>query len=385
MKTSPALPPRLQTVAWAGLALALAALLWLLAPILAPFALAAVFAYLCNPAADALVRRKLPRPAAVLIVMAAVSLVIAALVLILLPVLYREGLMLAQRLPTLLDLFNQRLSPWLAERFDLALRLDASQFQAWLAPFRDGAQDLLPVVLGRIGKSGLAIAGVFIDLVLIPVVAFYLLQEWPRLITASARMLPRPWLPRTQRIAREIDCVLAQFCRGQLSVMALLAVYYSIGLWLAGIHFALPVGVLTGLLIFIPYAGYMGGLLLAVLTALLQGSGWEPLVGVAVVYGIGQVIESFVLTPYLVGERIGLHPLAVIFALMAFGQLFGFVGVLVALPASAALLVGIREVAGAWFASPVYLGNANPARDNPPAAAPEIPPEPASGNGEGAA
>ena len=296
-----ALSHRPQTVAWAGLALALAALLWLLAPILTPFAAAAVFAYLCDPAVNALARRKLPRPAAVLIVMAVVGIIIAALVLLLLPVLYREGLMLVQRLPGLVDLFNQRLSPLLAERFDLDLRLDASQFQAWFAQFRDSARDLLPVVLDHIGKSGLAIAGALANLILIPVVAFYLLQEWPRLTAASARMLPRPWLPRTQRIAREMDSVLAQFCRGQLSVMALLAVYYSVGLWLAGIHFALPVGVLTGLLIFIPYAGYTGGLLLAVLTALLQGCGWEPLAGVAVVYGIGQVIESFVLTPYLVG------------------------------------------------------------------------------------
>jgi predicted PurR-regulated permease PerM len=139
--------------------------------------------------------------------------------------------------------------------------------------------------------------------------------------------------------------------------MLLLAVFYSIGLWFAGLKFALPVGVITGLLVFIPYVGFGGGLILAIVAALLQGGGWAPLIGVAVVFGIGQLIESFLLTPYLVGERIGLHPLAVIFALMAFGQLFGFVGVLIALPASAAILVGLREVREAWLASHLYRGD----------------------------
>ncbi|MDR2032740.1 MAG: AI-2E family transporter [Azoarcus sp.] len=348
--------PRLQTAAWTGVALALAGLLWLLAPILTPFAIATVFAYLCDPAVNALTRRRLPRPTAVLLVIGALGLALVALALVLLPVLYREAVMLVQRLPGLFDLFNARVPPLLAEWFGVDVRLDAGQFHEWLGQFRDSAQDLFPALLGRIGRSGLAIAGVLVNALLIPVVTFYLLQEWPRLVAATKRALPRPWLSRTLEIAGEIDGVLAQFCRGQLSVMLLLAVYYSFGLWLAGVDFALPVGVLTGLLIFIPYAGFLGGLTLAVLTALLQGGGWEPLIGVAAVYGIGQVLESFVLTPYLVGERIGLHPLAVIFALMAFGQLFGFVGVLVALPASAALLVGVRALASAWFSSAVYLG-----------------------------
>ncbi|MDR1661644.1 MAG: AI-2E family transporter [Azoarcus sp.] len=348
--------PRLQTAAWAGAALALAALLWLLAPILTPFALAAVFAYLCDPAVDALVRRRFPRPAAVSLLIGALCLAFIALALVLLPVLYREATMLAQRLPGLIDLFNARVPPLLREWFDADFRLDAGQFREWLGQLRSSAQDVLPALLSHIGRSGLALAGVAAKLLLIPVVTFYLLQEWPRLVAAMKRALPRPWLPRTLKIAREIDSVLAQFCRGQLSVMALLALYYSVGLWLAGIEFALALGALTGLLIFIPYAGFLGGLTLALLTALLQGGGWEPLIGVAVVYGIGQLIESFALTPYLVGERIGLHPLAVIFALMAFGQLFGFAGVLVALPASAALLIGARELARAWFASALYLG-----------------------------
>ncbi|MCL1825851.1 MAG: AI-2E family transporter [Betaproteobacteria bacterium] len=359
-------PLHLQTAAWAGFALALAALLWLLAPILTPFALATVFAYLCNPAVDALARRRLPRPAAVLLVIAGLGLVFTALALVLLPMLYSKAVMLAQRLPKLIELFNEHASPLLNKYFDIQLQLESAQFHAWIGQFLDGAQDLLPILLRHIGQSSMAIAAIFINLTLIPIVTFYLLQEWPRIIAGLSRALPRPWLPRAQRITTGIDTVLSQFCRGQVSVMLLLATYYSVGLTLAGLDFALPVGVLTGLLTFIPYIGFGGGLVLAVLSALLQGSGWEPLIGVAIVYGIGQLIESFILTPYLVGERIGLHPLAVIFALLAFGQLFGFVGVLIALPASAALLVGLREIASAWFASPVYLGPGDPNGADPP-------------------
>ncbi|MDR2689548.1 MAG: AI-2E family transporter [Azoarcus sp.] len=346
---------RLQTAAWLGVALALVVLIWLLSPILAPFAIAAVFAYLCDPAVNWLVGRRWPRPLAVMLAVVILCLVLIALVLVLLPLLWREAVTLVQRLPGLIELFNQRVSPLLATQLDIEIRLDAAQFQSWLAQNKDSAQELLPILLGRLGQGGMALVGLAANLFLVPVVMFYLLLEWPRLIAGLTRAMPRPWLPGTTCFFNEIDGVLAQFCRGQLSVMLLLAVYYTIGLWLAGLNFALPVGVLTGLLVFIPYAGFAGGLLLATLTALLQGG--DPLIGVAVVFGIGQLLESFVFTPYLVGERIGLHPLAVIFALMAFGQLFGFVGILVALPVSAALLVGLRELKAAWLASPIYLGS----------------------------
>jgi predicted PurR-regulated permease PerM len=202
----------------------------------------------------------------------------------------------------------------------------------------------------------MAVLGFLASAFLVPIVMFYLLQDGPHMVGRLRRMVPRPMLARILRIMRDIDSVLSEFLRGQLSVMLLLALFYSVGLWLAGVKFALPVGVITGLLAFIPFVGFGGGLLLAILAALLQAEGWPPLIGVAVVYTLGQVIESYALTPYLVGERIGLHPLAVIFSLMAFGQLFGFVGVLVALPASAAILVALREVRTAWLASRLYRG-----------------------------
>ncbi|MBN8442583.1 MAG: AI-2E family transporter [Thauera sp.] len=356
---------RLQSIVWAGAGLALAGLFWALGPILTPFVIAAVFAYICDPAVNWMVERRVPRALAVLLVICGLGLLLVALSLILVPMVYREGVLLVRRLPDLIEMFNAQVSPLLLARLGIDLQLDAAQFRQLIADNWTSAQDIVPIVLGHLKTGGLALLGLVANLFLIPLVMFYLLQEWPRILAELQRIVPRPWLDRTMQLINDIDRVMSEFLRGQLSVMLLLAVLYSAGLWFAGLKFWLPVGVLTGLLVFIPYVGFGGGLVLAILAALLQAEGWPLLAGVAIVYGLGQLIESFLLTPYLVGERIGLHPLAVIFALMAFGQLFGFVGVLVALPVSAALLVGLREVRNAWFASPVYLGERPPviARD----------------------
>src|SRR5690606_27850658 len=152
--------------------------------------------------------------------------------------------------------------------------------------------------------------------------------------------IPRDWHAKATALTRDIDAVLSEFLRGQLLVMLILAIYYSVALSLTGLPSALPVGIITGLLVFIPYLGFGLGFGIALLVAVLQFDGFNPIIGVLLVYGVGQAVESFLLTPYLVGDRIGLHPLAVLFALMAFGQLFGFTGVLLALPLSAALLIG---------------------------------------------
>jgi predicted PurR-regulated permease PerM len=194
------------------------------------------------------------------------------------------------------------------------------------------------------------------NLVLIPVVLFYLLADWQRLVRHVEALVPMPARSTYDSFVNECDEVLGQYLRGQLSVMALLAVYYSVALWAFGLELAFPIGVFTGLAVFIPYVGYGVGLALALLAGVLQFAPSEALLMVAVVYGLGQLIESFLLTPRLVGERIGLHPLHVIFALMAFGQLFGFVGVLVALPASAVLLVAIRRLRAQYQASALYRG-----------------------------
>lgn len=352
-------PPRadrLQTFIWAMVGLGLLALFYTLSPILTPFAVAAVFAYICDPAVNWMTARRLPRPLAVLAVILGLGLLICLLALMLIPVVYREAMIMISRLPELLEILNARLLPWLSERLDVELSLELANLRQLLNEHRDTAQNLLPTLLDHARSGGLALVAIIANLALIPIVMFYILQEWPRILSSLQQAIPRPMLPRTLRILRDIDTVLSEFLRGQLSVMLILAVFYSTALWLAGLKFALPVGVITGLLAFIPFVGFGGGLLLAILAALLQAEGWMLLMWVGIVFGIGQLLESYLLTPYLVGERIGLHPLAVIFALMAFGQLFGFVGMLIALPASAAVLVGLRELRSEWFASKLYRG-----------------------------
>ncbi len=357
-------PPRVnrvQTAIWAGVGLALLFLFYLLSPILTPFVIAAVFAYICNPAVERLVARRMPRMLAVSLLIIGTALFLVLLLLILIPMVAQEAITLMGRLPELIELLRDRIAPLLKTHLGVELSLDMDSAKKLLTENSEAAKNMLPALLSQAREGGSALISIATNLVLVPIVMFYLLQEWPRIIAALKKAIPRPMLERTMRILGEIDSVLSEFLRGQLSVMLILAVYYSIGLWIAGLNFALPIGMLTGLLAFVPFVGFGGGLILAILAALLQGDGWTLLIAVGVVYTIGQLLESYVLTPYLVGERIGLHPLAVIFALMAFGQLFGFVGMLIALPASAAILVSLREVREAWFSSAVYQGPQQPA------------------------
>lgn len=351
-------PDRLHAALWIGLGLLCAWLIAQLSPILAPFLLAAILAYICNPLVDRMQRLGLPRIAGAVAVLALLGGVIAALVLILLPLVTEEARIVAERLPEAAALANERLIPWLREHYGIRIQLDAATLKKLATENWDSLQTIAQRLLASLKIGGVALAGILANLLLTPVVMFYLLADWPRLVARIDGAIPRPWHARAAAMAREVDAVLAEFLRGQILVMAILAAYYSAALWIAGLPSALSVGVLTGLLIFVPYIGYATGLILALLVAVLQFQGLGPVVAVLAVYGIGQALESFLLTPFLVGERIGLHPLAVIFALMAFGQLFGFAGILLALPASAVLLVGLREVRAAYLDSRFYQGDA---------------------------
>lgn len=333
------------------------AAIWLmaaLAPVLAPFALAAVLAYICNPLVTRLARLGVRRSIASVVVVVLLGLGFIGIALIVAPLVVEQGIRIAARLPELVRRLNDELAPWLNQRFGLNLEFDLRHLNDFAREHAEGLQQLAGGLLGSLTRSGVAVAGLLATLILVPVVLIYLLADWDRLLAQLETLLPRRWHQRTMTIVGEIDVVLGQFLRGQLSVMLILALYYVLALALAGLEFALPVGLLTGLLIFIPYVGFGLGLVLAMLTALMQGDGWTLILVVGAIYGAGQLIESFLLTPYLVGEKIGLHPVAVIFALMAFGQLFGFLGILIALPASAALLVGIRHLHAEYLDSELY-------------------------------
>lgn len=345
---------RVTTGLWVAVGLALLLLMALLSSVLTPFALGAVLAYLLVPGADWLQRRGLPRWVAALLMIVLTALVLLGLVLILVPVLLRETSALRAEWPAFIARLNADLAPRLHEWFGWTVTFDSHALTELLASHVGEPETLAVSLLARLRSGGAFLLGTLGMLVLVPVVLFYLLLEWHQFIARCDAVIPRRWHAQVVGMLQEIDSVLSQFLRGQLSVMAALAAYYGVALSLVGLDSALPIGVLTGTLIFVPYVGFSIGLLLALGAALLQFNGWYGPTLVALVYGIGQVLEGFVLTPRLVGERIGMHPLTVIFALLAFGQLFGFFGVLVALPSSAVLVVAARRLKRAYFASAFY-------------------------------
>ncbi len=352
--------PAQQTVlAWTGLTSLATLFLWLLGPVLTPFVVAAVLAYALNPlvnGCERICRGFLPRIVAVVLVEFLCFLLLLALLTLLFPILASELPRMREQLPILLERVQAWAVPWLHDK-GIPVALDMNSVKSFLlqifnTSFEDGFKQTLASL--RIGGSvALAVIG---NLILIPVVLFYLLVDWRRVIRHIEALVPLPMRLAYDSFLIECDVVLGQYLRGQLSVMVLLAIYYSFGLWFFGLELAFPIGVFTGLAVFVPYLGFGLGLVLALLAGFLQFSASEALLMVSVVYGVGQILEGFVLTPRLVGERIGLHPLHVIFALLAFGQIFGFVGVLVALPVSAVLLVAIRRLRAQYQDSPLYRG-----------------------------
>ena len=320
-------------------------LLYLLAPILTPFVAGALIGYLGDPLADRLEARGLPRTAAVSVVFVAFTLLLLAAVLLLVPMLERQLSALIAKLPGWLEWLRQQLLPWLESRFGIgpeALGIDA--LKESLGEHWKSAGGILAGLLGSVSRSGVALAAALANLLLIPIVAFYLLRDWDHLMASLRDLLPRAYEPVVVGIARDSDEVLGAFLRGQLLVMLALAVIYTVGLSLVGLELALLIGLVAGLVSFVPYLGFIVGILAAGVAIFMQTHELMGLVWVALVFGVAQVIEGALLTPLLVGDRIGLHPVAVIFAVLAGGQLFGFFGVLLALPVAAVAAVMLRHL-----------------------------------------
>jgi predicted PurR-regulated permease PerM len=339
---------------WFVPAAALLVLLYFLSPILAPFLFAAILAYISNPLVSWLARHRVPRTLGALLVLLALVGLLVLLFLILLPLFIKEVRLLSERLPGFLAQLNDHLVPWIKARFGVELQFDPAALKSLVSENLQGADGLGMKLLASLRIGGLAVLGFVVNLLLVPVVLFYLLRDWNGLLGQINDLLPRRWHPQLTGIAREIDAVLAEFLRGQISVMVLMSVLYVSGLWLAGLEFALPIGIITGMLVFVPYVGMVTGLALATVAGLMQFGSVSGVIPVWIVFGVGQTLEGTLVTPFLVGKRIGLHPVAVIFALLAFGQIFGFFGVLLALPASAALLVGLRHLGGHYLNSSMY-------------------------------
>ena len=350
--------PRPFALPWFALAslLAFGWLVYLLGPILTPFLAGALLAYIFDPLVDRLQARGLSRTTGTLIVIVLAGLGVFTLLLVVLPLFQGQFTELSQRVPAALDLLQTRLLPWLEQIFGLAIDPNLSALKTWLT---EKATQNGAAWLPTLQTGALAIVGVLANLLLIPVVMFYLLKDWDVMVGRVAALTPRAWMGRVTRVARAMDAVVGEFLRGQVAVMAALSLYYTLALWAVGLDYALPIGLLTGVLSFVPFLGFGLGMILALLVALLQFADWTGVAWVAGIYLAGQVLESYVVTPRLVGERVGLHPVAVIFALAAFGQLFGFVGVLLAVPLAAVLLVALRELRGAYEASAFYRGGYN--------------------------
>ena len=341
-----------RALTWLALAVAAAFLLWLLGSALTPMVLALVFAYLLWPMVRLLQRRHLPRALAATVTILVAMLAVTVLVLLLVPIVTTVLPQLRAQWPGLLDKFNHVVAPQLK---NFGVDVDVDTVKAWSLKSFDGNMDEWGQKLlssARIGGSWLATIAGF--LVLVPVLVFYLLVDAEAVTGKAWNLVPLKSRVSLAGFLGECDTMLRQYLKGQVSVMGAMALIYPLGLMLTGLNLAWPIGVFTGLAVFIPYLGYTTGLVLALMSAAIQFTGWHGVAEVAAVYAVGQVLESFVLTPRLVGERIGLSPLAVIVALLVFGEVFGFVGVLVCLPVTALGVVALRHAMAAYRASTFY-------------------------------
>ena len=348
-------------VQFAAVALGVLWLVWLLAPILTPFVVAAMLGWLGDPLVDRLQRAGRSRPVAVTLVFVLMLLVLVLAVVILVPMIERQIVTLVEALPQYRAWFVDTALPWVEARTGV-------QISAWLDPQRlfelvrshwQQAGGVAATLFGYLSNSGLAFLAWIANIVLLPILTFYFLRDWDLLVERVAAMIPRDHIGTVTRLARESDEVLGAFLRGQFIVMLALGAIYAIGLSVVGLNLGLLIGIIAGLISFVPYLGAATGIVLAVLAALVQAQGFDIklLALVGVVFTVGQLIESYILTPRIVGDRIGLHPVAVIFAIMAGGQLFGFVGMLIALPVAAVGNVLLRFAHERYTQSRLYAGD----------------------------
>lgn len=365
---------------WLAAVVVLSCLLYLLAPVLTPFAVATLFAYLGDPVVDRLERR-FSRTTAVIIVFSVMTLAVAGILALLIPEIIRQASGFPEQLQKLAGWFNAVLTPW--ARRELNLDISSLDVASLLDTARAHLQDigkLLPKLFIGVGKSSAAVISVIANLLLIPVITFYFLRDWDVLVMRIQHLLPRPLEPTITQLVRESDQVLGSFLRGQLSVMVVLGSLYAIGLTLAGVQFGLLIGLIAGLLSFVPYLGPAVGIGAGLISALVSpGDPWVNVGLVAAVFTVGQLVESFFLTPWLVGDKIGLHPVAVIFAVMAGGQLFGFFGILLALPVAAVVMVVVRHTHQRYLISSMYGAHPAPPPAEEVVAAPEANAEPVPG------
>lgn len=348
----------LRRLQWAALGLGVLWLLWLLSPVLTPFVIAAMLGWLGDPLVDRLQAAGRSRNASVALVFGVMTLALIIVLVILVPLIERQIATLIASMPQYRDWLLQTAIPWVEARtrIEISAWLDFDRLLDLVQRNWQRAGGMATTLLSYVSRSGFAILGFVANLVLLPVLTFFFLRDWDLLVDRVATLIPRAYLGTVSRLARESSDVLGGFLRGQFLVMVILGVMYGAGLWIVGLDLGILIGIIAGLLTFVPYLGPASGIVLGCLAALVQYGDWKHVAGVLVVFGIGQVIETYWLTPKLVGDRIGLHPVAVIFAVFAGGQLFGFLGMLLALPVAAVVNVLLRYAEQRYTHSALYAG-----------------------------
>lgn len=352
-----ALPVKTQLKYWGIAAAVFALLLWLLDSALVPFLLAGVVAYLLDPVADRLERAGLSRMAATGVITVVAALVMTLVAMLVIPVVVQQVVKLVQTAPSLV----KNAAAVLTERFP-SLSQEGSTLNTSLHTLADSIQSQQGSLLDPVVSSAMSLVDIISLVVIVPVVSVYLLLDWDQMVARVDELLPRSHAPTIRRLFKEIDQTLAAFVRGMGVVCAILGAYYAIALMLIGLQFGLVIGLVAGLVTFIPYLGAVIGGSLAVGLALFQFWGdWLMVGGVAIIFVVGQVIEGNFLTPKIVGDSVGLHPVWLLLALSIFGKLFGFVGLLIAVPLGAAIGVLVRFlVSDVYKSSLLYRGEAAP-------------------------
>lgn len=340
---------------WFFIGLLFLGALYLLAPVLTPFLFSALLAYLGDPLIDWMKARKIPRSWAVALVFGVLLFGLVLLVLLLIPLSAHQFKGFMERLPVYLDWFQTNLLPWMRDTLGINPEVfDLEYLRTQLTTYAQQIGNLASGLVESFQKSSIVAFNWIANLVLVPVVTFYLLRDWDILVAKVRDLLPRRIEPTISRLAQESDEVVGAFLRGQFIVMGALGILYSVGLAIIGLESSLLIGLAAGMVSFVPYLGLAIGIITASIVALLQFHSFVSILPVLIVFGIGQLISDFILTPRLVGDRIGLHPVAVLFAVMVGGHLFGFFGILLALPVAAVILVILRHIHDEYLQSIFY-------------------------------
>ncbi len=324
-------------------------LLHLLAPILTPFLVGALLAYLFNPLVVKLKRKGVPNLLSVLLVFIAILLILTGLILLLIPLVQKQIILFVQTTPAMIAWVQTNVLPWVSDNF-----IDINSLKESLGTASSKMGDVVSWTLATVLHSGQAVIFWMGMIFLIPVVTFYLLRDWQRILKAIRNLLPRSIEPTVVKLTEQCDEVLSAFFRGQLLVMFTLGVLYCIGLSIIGLKLGILIGIMIGFMSIVPYLGVSVGILMATIAALVQFGAGHELLLIWLVFLIVQSLEGSMLTPLLVGKRIGLHPVAVIFSVLAGGRLFGFFGILLALPVAAIVMVWLRYLHQRYHASRYY-------------------------------